>query len=118
MGDEEIEFAVAVVIHESTARGPADIVMPEASLAGDIGEGAVAVVVQKNVMSPKGDEQVDESVVVVIAGADSLPPAHKADACFLRDVRKRAIAIVAVEVAGGFLTLGKTLQATAVDQKN
>ena len=92
--------------------------MPEASLARDVGEGAVAVVVQENVVAPEGDEQVHEAVIVVIAGADSLAPADQADAGFLRDVRESAVVIVAVEVAGGLLTLGETFQAGAIDHKN
>ena len=48
--------------------------MPKAGFARDIGEGAVAIVVQKDVVPPESDEEVDEAVIVVIARADSLSP--------------------------------------------
>ena len=48
-------------------------------------------------MSPAGDEQIDESIVVVVAGADSLAPAREGDVCFLGYIGKRAVVIVAIE---------------------
>ncbi len=111
-------MAIAVIIYKSAAGGPADIVMPKASLARDVCEGAIAIVVEENVMSPEGDEQVDEAIVVVVTGADSLSPADEAYTGFLGNVCECPIVVVAVEVAGRFLALGKTFQAAAVDQEN
>ena len=47
----------------------------DARLFADIGEGAVAVVVVQDVLAEVGDEQIVEAIVVVIADADTLPPA-------------------------------------------
>ena len=115
--NEEVEAAVAVVIEKSAARGPARVLVPQASLARHVSEGTVAVVVQQNVVAPEGNEQVHEPIVVVIASADSLPPADEADSGFLRDVRERPIVLVAVKMAGRLLTLGEAFQSAAVDRK-
>src|SRR5271165_3183621 len=68
VGDEEVEAAIAIVIKEGAARRPAGVfvscVVPEAGFAGDVGEGTVAVVVEKHVVSPEGDEEIDEAIVV------------------------------------------------------
>ncbi len=64
----------------------------------DIGKRAVSVVVEKNVVSPETTKQVVPSIVVVIADADSRLPTRAAQARLLRDIGKRAIAVVLVEM--------------------
>ncbi len=104
VGDEEIEAAVAIVIDKAAAGGPTDVIVPESGFARDVGEGAVAVVVEENVVSPEGDEEIDEAVVVVVAGADSLAPAGERDFCLLGYIRKCPVVVVAVEMAGRLLS--------------
>jgi hypothetical protein len=59
--------AIAVVINPRAARAVAHVLLTEAGLGGDIGEGAVAVVPVQHVVTVAGDEQVLEPIVVVIA---------------------------------------------------
>ena len=118
VGDEQIEFAVAVVVHESAAGVPALAVSGDAGLFADVGEGAVAVVVVENVLAEVGDEQVFEAVVVVVADADALSPAGVGHAGLCGDVGESAVAIVLEEMRGGLLAGGEAFEAPAVDQKN
>ena len=76
--DEQIQVAVAIVIHEGATGVPADIRVGQAGFFGDIGESAIAIIVQEHVVSPEGDEEISETVVVVIAGADALAPSGAA----------------------------------------
>src|SRR5437868_2705067 len=67
IGDEQIEKAVAVVIDESAPGAPLWFAGKQTSLFGDIGEGAVAIIAVEDVFPPVGDEEVIETVVVVVA---------------------------------------------------
>src|ERR1035441_9805444 len=118
VGDEEVEAPVAIVIDETAARGPADVVVPEAGFARDIGEGTVAVVVKQDIVSPESDEEIDEAIVVVVAGTDSLSPAGEGDAGLLGDVGEGAVMQIAVEMAGRLLSFRETFEAAAVDQED
>ena len=69
-------------------------------------------------MTPESDEEIGEAVVIVIAGADALTPPGERDTGILSDVGERAVAIIVIEVAGGFLALGETFEGAAVDQEN
>ena len=90
-------------------------VVSETGFFGDVGESAVAIIVQENVVPPKRDEKIGEAVVIVIAGADALAPSDERDAGFLGDVGESAVAIIVIEVAGGFVAFGETLEGAAVD---
>lgn len=92
--------------------------MPQAGFTRHVGEGAITVIVQQYVVSPESDEQVDESIVVVISGADPLPPANQADSSLLGDVGERSVVVVAVEMTGRFLSLEKAFQPAAVNHEN
>ena len=74
VGDEEIEFAVAIVVHKGAASAPAGSLSCDAGLLADIGEGAVSVVVVQNILAVVGDEQIVEAIVIVVADADALTP--------------------------------------------
>ena len=67
---------------------------------GDIGERAVAIVAIQNVLAPVGDEQIVESVVVVVANSDARRPAGAEQAGLLRHVGERAVAVVLVQAVG------------------
>ena len=69
VGDEEIEAAVAIVVHKCAAGIPALSVAGDACFLADIGERAVSVVVVEDVLAEVGDEQVVPTVVVVVADA-------------------------------------------------
>jgi len=118
IGDEEIEMAVAIVVHEGTAGVPALAGGGDAGFFADVGEGAVAIVVIENIFAEVGDEEIVETVVVVIADADALSPAGVREAGFGGDIGESAVAIIFEEMRGGLLAGGEAFEARAVDEKN
>src|SRR5579883_864428 len=95
--DEQVEPAVAVVIDPRAAAAVADARVQQAGAFGHIGEGAVAVVVEQQVLAPAGDEKIVEAVVIVIPDGDAGGPHGAAQAGFFGDIGERAVAMVAVE---------------------
>ncbi len=66
----------------------------------DIGERAIAVVAVKRVLFPASQENVFESVVVVIANGDAVEIARAEQACTLGYIRECAVTIVLVKAVG------------------
>ncbi len=94
-GHDQVEAAIAIVIHEAGAGAPS--APAHASLGGDVSKSAVTVVVVKNISAQVGDQQVDVSVVVVIAGRHSHAVGVALHSGGFGDVSKSAIAVVAIE---------------------
>src|SRR5271165_124972 len=111
-------MAVAVVIDEGAAVAPGFAGACNAGFFADVGEGAVTIVMVKDVFAVIGDEEVVVAVVVVIADADALPPAGMGEAGFLRDVGKGAVVIVVVQVVGGGCAGGEAVERCAVDEED
>ncbi len=65
VGDHEIDEAIAVVVAESGAGGPAAV--GDSGFCGHVGEGAVAVVAIENIPAEAGDVDVGPAIVVVVA---------------------------------------------------
>ena len=107
VGDEEIELAIAVVVHEGAAGIPALAIAGDAGFFADVRKSAVAVVVKENVFAEVSDEQVFEAVVVVVANADALSPTGVGQASFRRDVGESAIAIIFEQMRVGSCPAGK-----------
>src|SRR5262249_60038439 len=76
------------------------------SFLGDVGEGAVAVVVKKDVVAPEATEEVIPAVVVIVADADAGLPAGAGESGFFCHVGESAVAIVFVEMGRGCLASG------------
>ena len=95
--DHEIEPAVVVVVEPCRARCPATSVGDPCALR-HIRESAVAVIAIKNAASVAAQEQIGESVVVIIADRKThAEQAFRTDACSCGDIRKRAAAVIAIE---------------------
>src|SRR5437667_12825507 len=71
VGDEEIEFAVAIVVDKCTAGVPALAVTAHARFLGHIGERAIAIVAIKNILADIADEQIVEAVVGVAPNSNA-----------------------------------------------
>ncbi len=97
---EKIEVSVAVIVEPGAAGAPAILFVVDSGFAGDVGESAVAVVVEQDVVSPEAAEQVVPAVVVVVADADAGLPAGAAEAGFFGDVGESAVAVIFVEMRG------------------
>src|ERR1035438_1942959 len=63
-----------------------------------IGKGTVSVVMKEDVMSPETAKQIVPSIIVVIAHTDAGLPACAPQPGLLRDIGKRAVAIVLVKM--------------------
>ena len=104
IADEKVEMAVAIIVEECAACAPAHMLVIDAGLASDIGEGAVTVVVKKDVVSPETAEEIVPSVIVVVADADARLPAGAREAGLCGDIGKCSVAIVLVQMGSGRLT--------------
>src|SRR5208282_6826748 len=110
-------MAIAIVVHERASRAPGLARSRHATLLGNFREDPMVVVI-KPILSVVGNVEIFPTVVVVIAYANSLPPAAPSQPCLHRDVSKSSIMIVAVESIAGTLPGRKSFQARAVHQKN
>src|ERR1700722_1961145 len=90
-------MAIAVVVDETATRAPSHLIAPQTRCLGYIGEGAVAVVAIKTVLSKVRAEDIFESVVVVIADAYAGRPAHRFQTGLLGYVGEGAVPIIFVE---------------------
>ena len=66
IGDDQIEFAVAIVVNPSSA-GREFVRTPHAGGLCHLGKGAVSVVVKQMALAERSDEDIVEAVVVVVA---------------------------------------------------
>src|SRR5205823_6275332 len=97
---------------------PASARRGQTALTRDVAEGAVAVVAIEDRAAVVRDEQIDVTVVVVVAGTHSLSPAAAANTRLVCDVGEGAVALVAVQMAYWFSVCRGGADARAVDQKN
>src|SRR5207247_6623749 len=81
-------------------------------------ECAVAIVAIEHLIAVIGNEQIDGAVVVVVAGADALPPSASAHARLLSDVHECAVAAVSIQMAPRRGVAGRGFETGAVDEKN
>src|SRR5713101_3531987 len=99
VGDHEIEPAVFVVVKPSCAGGPAALV-GDTGLGGDIGEGAIAIVVVENGAAVAGDVDVRVAIVVEVTDGHALAVMpFAADPRFFGDVAERTITVVVIQGA-------------------
>src|SRR5881397_2312145 len=112
--DEQIEFAVAIVVDKRTAGVPAFAVPAHARFVSYIRERAITIVVIKNVLAKVADKEVLEAVIVVIANADPLSPAGVGYASLQSNVGECAVSIILEKMRRRLLALGETFQARSV----
>ena len=102
-GDEEIEEAVTVEISPGWSGGPA--AESYAGFFGNVGEGAVVIIVVEAILAEVSDVDVGPTVVVVIGDGDAEAPTLVGDARFSGDIGEGAVVIV-VEESGARGGLG------------
>ncbi len=95
VGDEQVQLAVLVVVEEGRAGAEASAAGP--GLRGDVGEAAVALVVEEPVAAEAGEVDVHPAVVVVVGGRAAQPVHRDVEAGPAREVRERAVTVVAIE---------------------
>ena len=116
VGDEEVEVSVAIDVDERAARAPQRRAGPAG--VGHLGEPAAAGIAIEGVRADVGDVQVDQAVVVDVAGARPHPVAAVSDVRGGRHVLERAVAPVSIQPvarAPGHRGIGER---AAVDEKH
>ena len=98
--DEQIQPAVAVVVHPRATTAPALPGMRQAGRLRYIRERAVAVVAVQDVLRPAGDKKILETVVVVVADGHAACPALAHQARFRGHIRESSVAVVFVKPVG------------------
>ncbi len=115
--DDEIEFAVAIVVNESATRAPRLSRSAHACLVRHIGEDAVIVVIEM-VLAVVSDVEIFPAIVIVVADADALSPAARGQARFRGDIGERAIVIVVVEMIRRAVAGFRRFQGCTVDDED
>src|SRR4029078_12607491 len=108
---------VFVLMPQPAPRPPAAL-RRQAGAYGDVLERAVSAVAIQPVLAPVGDEEIVEAVVVVVGDGSALAPSALNEAGPARDVLERPVVPVAEQVVGGFLSFGKAVERTPVDQEH
>src|SRR5439155_10890622 len=114
-----VQVDIPVIIDQTAPGVPSGTLatLEEAGLFGNFGEGTVCIVVIEDILAPVGDEQILETVVIVISDAHSLAPARAAKARPCRNIRERPVAVVVVEVVSWLAAFGETLQSGRIDSE-
>ena len=94
IANEKIEVPIAVVVEKSAAGAPVNLFVVETSFASHVGERAIAVVVEQDIMSPETAKQVIPAVVVIVADAHSGLPPGASQAGFLGDIGEGSVTII------------------------
>src|SRR5271165_1463107 len=94
-------MSVPVVIEPRATRAPANLFIIETCLARHVCKRAITIVAEQDVVSPKAAEQIVPAIVVVIAYAYTGLPTRPSDSGFLRNVSKRSVPIVLIQVRSG-----------------
>src|SRR5258706_9391096 len=84
-GNKDVEFAVAIVVTEGNARGPAT--QGHARFFSNVCESPVVIVVVQAVLSEVLDVQGWPPIVIKIAGGDAEPPTIIRHSNFLPHIR-------------------------------
>ncbi len=104
VADIEVDPAVAVVIEPGAARAETEVL--GSGGRGDIGEGAIGIVMEEGVFAVAGDVEVEGVVVVVIAPRGGHAVEGEIEAGGLGDIGEGAIAVILEEGALSFFTPG------------
>ena len=100
IGYKQVEMSIPVVIQERASGPVASRRTQQSGLARYVGESSVPIVAIEYVLPPISQEDIVETIVVIIADAYAAGPAGLGKSGFDGDVAKRAIAIVMVKTVG------------------
>jgi hypothetical protein len=91
---KEVELAVVVVIEKSRSRGEARIAY--SGFLCNVSERAIAVVFEQVIGTDTCDIEIIKTVVIEVADRTSHSPTNITHSCFVRDIGKRSITVIAV----------------------
>ncbi len=103
VGNEQIQVAVAIIIEKSTSGSPAKIsFVQQPRLTRNIRKRTVSVVSVEHILTVIRDEDVFETIVVIVTNSYPARPTRAQQAGLLRDIGKCAVSIVFVQAVAGF----------------
>jgi len=112
----QVDESVPIVVGKGCPCGPATV--GHACCFGYIGERAIAVVAIQNIAAVAGDVHVWPAVIVVIRHCSAHGITRRTYAGLVRDVGERAVVVVMVERATGFLSLQRLFDRGTVREVN
>jgi hypothetical protein len=75
VSDVEVQISIAIIVKKSASRPPTGVAfIGQSCLLGDIGEGAIAIVTIKNILTIISDENILKTVVVIVSNGYSAGP--------------------------------------------
>src|SRR5579864_274280 len=93
---ENINFAVAVVVHKATTGAPLVVRGLKPGLGRHIGKRPIPVVVIQRILSPIRDQQIEIAVIVVVADTPALSPTWPCQPSVRRNVGKCPVMVVVI----------------------
>src|SRR5207249_12266286 len=94
-GDEQVEFAVVVVVEPNRTGRPAGC--SDTGLVSHISKRAVTIVAIQNIAAVTRDIEINPTVAIVIAGGDAHAEGATSHSGFVGHVCERAIVVVMVK---------------------
>src|SRR6185312_8364819 len=101
VGNEQIQMAVAIIIHPCATCAPPLAGMQQPGLLCHIAESTIPIVAIQNILRPTGNKKILETVVVVVPHRYATGPALAGESGLCSHVGKSAITIVLVEPIDG-----------------
>lgn len=114
VGNEQVQLAVVIVIHEGRASGPTGIAHP--SGLRYIRKCAVAAILEEVVWPKASYIQIIKPIIIIIPGGDSHSPTDVPDVGLVRYISKRAVTVVVIESAFGLLIGFDQVNGQGVDE--
>jgi len=93
-------MTVAVVVDKTAPRAPSMPAVAQASQLGYVSKSAVAIIAIKEILTPSGNEDVLEAIVVVVADADAAAPTVVDESGAFGYIGEGAITVVVVQAIG------------------
>src|SRR5258708_30739723 len=94
---EQIEMSIPVVVEETASRAPAWLRAPQTGGLGRVSKRSIAIIAIKALLPKIDAEDVFESVIVIVADANTGGPAYRLQSRFLGNIRKCSLAIALVK---------------------
>ncbi len=98
---EQVELAIPIVIEKSATGAKARLRIHQSRCLGDVGEGAIAVVVIQRVLAPVSNEEVFKPVVVIIPDCHSVGESCAKQSGLPGHVGEGSVPVIFIQAVGG-----------------
>ena len=94
VGNKNVKMAITVVVEEGATSSPAGGLSQKTGGFGYVGEGSIAIIAIKLVLTKVRAKQILKSIVVIVADTNSTSPSDIVKAGFLSNISENTVAIV------------------------